>query len=145
MPNEADDPSELEVRATNAIPRILVVDDEQVILEFAHRVLSDAGYDVAIASRGVDALKLTDTQSPFDLFVIDVLMPEMRGDELAPRLFQRFPNAKVLYFTGHSDSLFETRNVLWESEAFIDKPVTIDGLLEAVSMILFGHTQGLAL
>lgn len=67
-------------------------------------------------------------------------MPKMRGDELAPQLLQYFPYAKVLYFTAHSDRLFDGRSALWESDAFIDKPVTMNGLLEAVSMSLFGHT-----
>jgi len=49
---------------------------------------------------------------------------------------------KVLYFTGYSDSLFEERKLLWQHEAFIEKPVTIAGLLEAVSLLLFGHVTG---
>lgn len=142
MANESDGPREKAVRAKGGVPRVLVVDDEQSILTFAQRLLSDAGYEVALASNGREALKLVDKQSPFDVFVIDIVMPEMRGDELAPQLLHRFPHAKVLYFTGHSDRLFEGRSVLRESETFIDKPVTMKGLLEAVSMSLFGHTQG---
>lgn len=69
-------------------------------------------------------------------------LPEMRGPVLARTLLQRFPNARVLYFTGQTDRLFEGRGVLDEREAFIDKPVTVNGLLEAVSMSLFGHTRG---
>ena len=69
-------------------------------------------------------------------------MPQMRGDELGRRLRQRDPDVKVLYFTGYSDQLFEDRQTLWEHEAFIEKPVTSDGLLEAVSLLLFGHTDG---
>jgi DNA-binding NarL/FixJ family response regulator len=66
----------------------------------------------------------------------------MRGDELARQLRQRDPDVKVLYFTGYSDRLFEHRKTLWEHEAFIEKPVTVNGLLEAVSLLLFGQTNG---
>ena len=48
----------------------------------------------------------------------------------------------MLYFTGFSERLFESRHALWEHEAFIEKPVTVNGLLEAVSLMLFGHTNG---
>jgi len=124
------------------VVRVLVVDDEESILTFAERTLRDAGYEVVLASDGPEALRIVETQSPFDLFVIDILMPQMSGDELARRLRQVDQDAKVLYFTAYSDRLFEDRKVLWENEAFIEKPVTAKGLLEAVSLILFGHVGG---
>lgn len=110
---------------------------------FAERVLREAGYDVVVASDGLEALSIVDAQDPFDVFVLDILMPQMRGDELARRLRCGDPDAKVLYFTGHSDRLFEDRKVLWENEAFIEKPVTVKGLAEAISMMIFGHSHGL--
>ncbi len=53
------------------------------------------------------------------------------------------PTSRFLYFTGFADQLFKERITLWANEAFIDKPVGVQGLLEAVSMSLFGHTRGL--
>ena len=126
-------------------PRVLVVDDEDAILGFADRTLQSAGYDVVLASNGPDTLRIvSEVPTPFDLFVIDVMMPIMRGDELGRRLRERDPDAKILYFTGYADRLFEERGILWENEAFVEKPVSIKGLLEAVSMLLFGHTRGVA-
>ena len=92
------------------MPRVLVVDDEAAILSFAGRVLRDAGYEVALASDGPEALRIiAEQQRAFDVFVIDVQMPHMRGDELARRIRQAQPDAKVLYFTGFSDRLFDER------------------------------------
>ena len=71
------------------------------------------------------------------------MMPGMRGDELARLLFQRMPEIKILYMTGFADRLFAERNSLWANQAFIEKPVTVAGLEEAVSLLLFGHTRGL--
>jgi two-component system cell cycle sensor histidine kinase/response regulator CckA len=123
--------------------RVLVVDDEESNRTFTARVLREAGYEVMTASDGPEALLFTEQQHPFDLFVIDVLMPQMQGDELGRRLREREPDAKILYLTGYADRLFEQRQVLWENEAFIEKPVTMNGMLEAVSLMLFGNTQGL--
>jgi CheY-like chemotaxis protein len=132
------------IDAAGTRARILVVDDEEPIRKFAERTLRAAGYDVVLASDGPQALRIVESdKTPFDLFLIDVLMPLMRGDELARRLRERDPDSKILYFTGFSDQLFEQRDVLWENESYLDKPVTISGLLEAVSMATFGHTRGI--
>ena len=123
-------------------PRVLVVDDEAGIRLFADRVLREAGYEVVMASSGPDAVRTVEHERPFDVFVVDLMMPEMRGDELARQLWRRNPDVKVLYFTGFSDRLFDEKLTLGENEAFIDKPVTITGLREAVSLLLFGHIEG---
>lgn len=124
-------------------PRVLVVDDEESIRAFAERALTGAGYEVVLATNGAEALAVADARGPFDLFVVDLVMPGLSGDELGRRLRQRNADVKVLYFTGYSDQLFKEKLTLWEHEAFIDKPVTMKGLLEAVSMSLFGHTRGI--
>jgi CheY-like chemotaxis protein len=124
------------------LPRVLVVDDEDAILKFAARVLEPVGYEVVVASDGWDALRIIDAQRRFDLFVIDVIMPKMRGDELAQRLHRRDPDIKVLYCTGHKDQLFQARPVLGRTEALVEKPVTVSEFRDAVSQLLFGHTRG---
>jgi two-component system cell cycle response regulator CpdR len=124
------------------LPRVLVVDDEDSILKFAARVLESVGYEVVVASGGWDALRVADAGRRFDLFIIDVMMPKMRGDELAQRLHQRGPDVKVLFCTGHKDQLFQARPVLGKTEAVVEKPVTVSELRDAVSQLLFGHTRG---
>ena len=123
-------------------PSLIIVDDEPSNLNYAQRVLRDAGYRITVASNGPDALSIAQAQDPFDLFVIDLMMPEMHGDEVAQRLRAMDPNVKVLYFTAHSDRLFEGDKPLGPLEAFLDKPASIKGLREAVSLRLFGHMNG---
>ena len=123
-------------------PRVLVVDDDNSVRTFAGRALRDGGYDVLEASAAAEVLRVVEQQRPFDLFVIDLVMPLMNGDELARQLRHRDPDIKVLYFTGYSDRLFQETSTLRESEAFLEKPVTIKGLREAVSLLLFGHSRG---
>jgi two-component system cell cycle response regulator CpdR len=120
-------------------PRILVVDDEELMRRFVECALDAAGYEVVGASNGPEALECVERHPPFDLFILDLMMPQMEGDELSRRLHLRDPDAKVLYLTGHSDRLFAQRQVLWENEAFLDKPVSLEGLLEGVSLMLSGH------
>ena len=95
--------------------------------------LSHGGYEVVTACDGSEAIRLVEAQPRFDLFVIDVMMPGMRGDELARRLHDRDPEIKVLYFTGYADQFFALRPMLRENETVLVKPVTMKEFLEAVS------------
>jgi CheY-like chemotaxis protein len=119
--------------------RVLTVDDEAGVREFVTRVLRQPGHEVRVAVDGAEAVEIAETQGPFDLLVTDVTLPGMRGDELARRLRQANPHLKILYLTGSSDRLFETRPLLWEDEAFLQKPVSAQGLLEAAALLLVGR------
>jgi YesN/AraC family two-component response regulator len=70
------------------------------------------------------------------------MMPELRGDALAASLRRALPDIKVLYFTGFDDELFKEKGMLWAQEAYLEKPVNVQGLREAVSLLLYGHNQG---
>jgi CheY-like chemotaxis protein len=117
---------------------VLIVDDEPSVQRFVERVLSEAGYSTKVAGDGPEALEVASRMDQFDLVVTDVMMPQMTGDELARRLRVQHPTVKVLYLTGFSDRLFKEKVTLWADEAFLDKPCTVKGLLEAVSLLLFG-------
>jgi len=80
-------------------------------------------------------------QKRFDILVTDLMMPKMMGDELARRLRHEEPAIKVLYLTGFSDRLFKDKTTLWEDEAFLDKPCTVKGLLQAVALLNSGRLE----
>ena len=117
---------------------VLVVDDEESVRKFVDRVLRNAGYDTATAADGPEAIDVAMRIAPA-ILVTDVMMPQMSGDELARRLRQQQPSLKVLYLTGFADNLFKERVTLWQDEAYLDKPCSIKGLLQAVSLLLFGR------
>ena len=128
-------------KSSRADIRVLVVDDESTVLDFVDRALRGAGYVTVLAGDGPQALALAASGGPFDLLLVDVVMPNMTGEELARRLRQRDRDLKVLYLTGFSDRLFKEKVTLWEGEAFLDKPTSAKGLLEAASLLLFGHVK----
>ena len=120
---------------------VLVVDDEDLVRKFVERVLRDAGYQTTTASDGPEALAVAAKLETFDILVTDVMMPQMTGDELARRIRIATPAIKVLYLTGFSDRLFKEKATLWADEAFLDKPCSVTGLLQAVSLLLFGRLE----
>jgi CheY-like chemotaxis protein len=119
--------------------RVLIVDDEPQIRDLVSRVLTNAGYRVTTAEDGAAALAAVAKEGTPDLLLTDLKMPMMDGDELAARLRQATPDLKVLYFTGYSQTLFTNRGLLWEGEAFLEKPCGPAALLEGVSLLLFGR------
>jgi two-component system cell cycle sensor histidine kinase/response regulator CckA len=121
--------------------RVLIVDDEESVRRFVQRVLAEGGHRAEMAGGGEEALQLFERNGPFDLLLTDVNMPAMMGDELARRIRQIDPAIKVLYLTGYSDHLFKEKVTLWQDEAFLDKPCTVRGLLEAVSLLAFGRVK----
>jgi len=119
----------------------LVVDDEASVRKFVERVLSEAGYATTSASDGPEAIEAAARLERFDILVTDVMMPQMTGDELSRRLRAAHPGLKVLYLTGFSDRLFKEKVTLWADEAFLDKPCSVKGLLQAVSLLVFGRVE----
>jgi len=119
--------------------RVLVVDDEPSMCDYVSQILRGSGYRVTTAISGNQAIALVQLDGPPDLLLTDLKMPQMEGDELAGRLRQSTPDLKVLYLTGFSQALFATRAVLWEGEAFLEKPCSPQALLEGVSQLLFNH------
>jgi two-component system cell cycle sensor histidine kinase/response regulator CckA len=129
------------VKPSAPVGPVLVVDDEEPVLKFVDRVLREAGYKTVTASSGPEAIETAKRIGPLGALVTDVMMPGMSGDELVRILRQTEPNLKVLYLTGYSDRLFKEKAVLWADEAFLDKPCTIKGLREAVSLLVEGTVK----
>jgi two-component system cell cycle sensor histidine kinase/response regulator CckA len=119
--------------------RVLIVDDNEGIRQLAESVLLHAGYETATAANGVEAAEVFASIGTVDLLLTDERMPGMTGHQLARVLREREPELKVLYFTGFCDQLFREKRQLWAGEAYLDKPCTPKGLVEAVSLLLDGH------
>jgi CheY-like chemotaxis protein len=118
--------------------RVMVVDDDAMMLEVLERILQRENYELITASSGAEALQKASGESDLDLLITDYAMPGMKGRELAEKIRERWTSIKVLYQTGFSDMLFENRVELEDGSAFLEKPFTARGLREAVRLILFG-------
>jgi CheY-like chemotaxis protein len=79
--------------------RILVVEDDDLLLSSLAQLLTRSGYEVAKARDGVDAL-IQLSESSFDLVITDVLMPKADGLEMLQQIRQRWPLLKVIAISG---------------------------------------------
>lgn len=116
---------------------VLLVEDEDVVRGLARKILVEAGYNVLDARNGDDAIRLCrDYRGPIDLLLTDVVMPETSGKEVAERLLEYRPAARVLYMSGYTDEAIVRHGVLDESVDFIQKPFTWTKLGKKVREVL---------
>jgi two-component system cell cycle sensor histidine kinase/response regulator CckA len=118
---------------------VLVVDDEPGVRALSRRILEGAGYEVVEAGNGAEALAIMESTARIDFLIADLDMPVIRGEEMAKKIRALRPDVRVLYVTAHSEQLFKNRPELIDGEAFLDKPFTVRGLLEAVSLLKAGY------
>lgn len=116
---------------------ILLVDDEPMITEVGKEMISVLGYDVITASSGIEALEIVGTQNKrIDLFIIDMIMPQMGGGELFDRLKNLDPNAKIMLSSGYTID-GEAREIINRGcKGFIQKPFTLSQLGEKIRDVL---------
>jgi len=92
--------------STSGSETILLVEDEPALSRLIHENLQRSGYQVLVASDGVEALHLAaQYKGPIQLLITDVIMPQMNGTELAQRIAGIRPHIKVLYMSGYTDAV----------------------------------------
>jgi PAS domain S-box-containing protein len=116
---------------------VLLVEDQADLRELFTHVLRDKGYKVLSASGGPDALQqMAKQKNPVHLLITDVIMPEMRGNKVAEELAERYPNMKVIYMSGYTDSALIHSGSLPEDIVFLQKPFTPDAMLRLIRQVL---------
>jgi len=121
---------------------ILLVEDQQDVRELAALILTQAGYAVTERENGTAALALLETLTNLpDLLVTDVVMPGMRGAELARRVRERSPATAVLYVSGYTRDTAELGDA---GVNYLSKPFTVTELLSKVRAALDRGPRGRA-
>jgi signal transduction histidine kinase/ActR/RegA family two-component response regulator len=115
---------------------LLLVDDEPTVRAAARRILERMGLRVREAENGRRALEVYASDGPFDLVVVDMVMPLMAGRELFFRLREKAPDARVLLVSGFAPD--DDAQALLEAGAlgFLEKPYTLAALTRAVRTAL---------
>ena len=116
---------------------ILLVEDEEMVRRYAQTVLENSGYTVITASGGSEALAAIELQKcGVDLLVTDVVMPQMRGTELARKLLTACPTLKVLFLSGYAENAIVQQGELDPGTNFLQKPFSSTELLKKTREIL---------
>ena len=118
----------------NAVPRVLVVDDEQKLVELVQNYLLAEGFEVLVAYDGLSALDIARTRQP-DLVVLDVMLPGLDGIEVCRQLRQ-FSDAYVLMLTARSEEIDKIIGLSVGADDYLTKPFSPRELVARVKAML---------
>jgi len=116
---------------------ILLVEDEDSVRALVGDILRAQGYHILEAREPANALQLAATHTGnIDLLLTDMMMPQMDGRELAQELLATHADLKILYMSGYTEDTIFHQPPLTKSTPFLQKPFTIDSLLDKVRTAL---------
>ncbi|MFO7598523.1 MAG: response regulator [Candidatus Desulfacyla sp.] len=118
--------------------RILVIDDEPSVRELLYAMLIDEGYEVVEAADGKAGMRLF-RESPVDLVITDLIMPEKEGIETIMDLRRNFPDVKIIAMSG--GGIIQAEDYLGMAQGVgahrvFEKPFGVSDMLKAVRELL---------
>ena len=132
MRNSQQTPSNIDhnvkVAEGEPLPRVLVVDDEESITELVSMALRYEGFDVQTASSGYGALEQIDSFRP-DLILLDVMLPDIDGFNIAERLRRDRRDIPVLFLTARDATEDKVRGLTIGGDDYVTKPFSVAELV----------------
>jgi len=114
--------------------KILVVDDEELLVKGIRFNLQNEGYDVITGFNGLEAVSLTKAESP-DLVILDVMMPEMDGLTACSRI-REFSDVPIIYLTAKADDIDKLMGFDHGADDYMTKPFNILELKARIRALL---------
>jgi signal transduction histidine kinase/ActR/RegA family two-component response regulator len=113
--------------------RVLLVDDEPLLVIVGQRLLELLGYRVTTATNGVEALEIfKSTEDPFDLVITDYTMPKMTGLQLSKKLKEIRPGLPIILCTGFSETVTADQIKGLGIQKLLLKPIDRRGMALAI-------------
>jgi two-component system invasion response regulator UvrY len=124
---------------TRSAVSVVLVDDHAVVREGYRRLLERTG-DISViaeASTGEEAYRVVSEMQP-DVTVMDINLPGIGGIEVVRRIVSRLPEARILMFSMHEDTVFSSRALQAGARGYVTKSAAPEVLVEAVRLVAAG-------
>jgi two-component system OmpR family response regulator len=121
--------------ATDEQVRVLVVDDEPNIVDVISMALRFEGFDVASAGTGADAIASVAAKRP-QLLVLDVMLPDIDGFEVARRLAAAREEVPIIFLTARDSTEDVVRGLSIGGDDYVTKPFSLEELIARIRTIL---------
>jgi DNA-binding NtrC family response regulator len=118
----------------------LIVDDDQEVRNTLISVLKEEGYLVEIAENGKKAIRLCE-KVPFDVALIDIELPDIKGTELLRVLNEKQPKMVKIIITGHPSIENAAKSVNEKADGYILKPFNVPELLAIIKKLIEEKTN----
>jgi DNA-binding NtrC family response regulator len=116
---------------------VLIVDDEEVIRNMLSSILEGEGYSVEAVENGKKAIQICE-KFPFDVALIDIELPDIKGIELLNRLKEIQPKMVMIIITGHPSIENAVKAVNEKADGYVLKPFNVVELLEMIKRLVAG-------
>ncbi|WP_083963706.1 response regulator [Spirochaeta cellobiosiphila] len=111
--------------------KILIVEDDEILVNLLQKALTNIGYNVVICSNGQEALNiLKENTSTFDIVLTDLVMPVINGYELYEYIKQHHSELKIYLMTGYPDKTLEDKGITVPEGLVIHKPFQLNDLVK---------------
>jgi two-component system, OmpR family, response regulator len=117
------------------MPRVLVVDDEPNILDVISMALRFHGFEVETAATGEQALAAATAFKP-QLMVLDVMLPDIEGFDVARRLGARRADIPIIFLTARDDTADKVRGLTGGGDDYVTKPFSLEELIARINTVL---------
>ena len=110
--------------------KLLIIDDEEPVRKGLAKFIENKGYPITIigsVTDGNEALEIIDSENP-DIILTDVVMPGMKGTELAMEIKKRKLPVKIIMISGYNDSDYLKQAIKYDAIDYILKPIDLDEL-----------------
>ena len=120
------------------------MDDEEILRNFAGRMLKKAGYQVSVATDGIEAVELfekaKESGKPFDVVVLDLTVPGgAGGKETIQRLLEIEPGIRAIVSSGYSNDPVMANYQQFGFKAVVEKPYSINELTRTIEDVISGN------
>ena len=115
---------------------VLVIDDESDTLELIKLILESGGFEVMIASSGIEALNIIETVRP-DLVLLDIMMPDMDGWEVFRKIKEKDSSISIAILTAKAQNIDKLLGLhVLKADDYITKPFSKEDLLNKVRVLM---------
>lgn len=116
--------------------RILVIDDEEIIIKSLSKLLEKNGYEVFVAKNGQDAIIMVEEED-FDLILADIRMPGLNGVETVKNIYKEATKKgqrkiPTIFITGYADEMIEKKAKALAPAAYLYKPFDMEQILDKI-------------
>lgn len=113
------------------IQTALIIDDDEILRELLCAMLTRMGYTVVVAENGNKAIETAESwEGDIDVAIMDLFLPDIRGDKVCPRIIKKHPKVKIIVMSGYG--LEDTKILNSEVHGFIQKPCSYETLSKAL-------------
>jgi len=113
----------------------LIIDDDEEIRITLSSILENEGYSVEAVENGKKAIRVCE-KTPFDVALIDINLPDIKGTELLRILKEKQPKMVRIIITGHPSIENATKSINEKADGYIMKPFNANDLLEMIKKLI---------